>query len=174
MWLAANRQGGSCFKTHTPYPKFCRWAKSKKKSKPELLTRAPTVTEETARLIDAGIIFLESAIKDKDDPSIGKPEHHLNIMETFLTKSCDSTDLPDLCFQNVKPNTNKEDLKLRGGSRVKFFDTDEDAIIKVLSLFRSLRVFGEFKEHKKCIISNKNPKGKLCSFCLMRSICLQK
>jgi hypothetical protein len=53
---------------------------------------------------------------------------------------------------------------------VKFFDTDEDAIIKVLSLFRSLRVFGEFKEHKKCIISNKNPKGKLCSFCLMWSI----
>jgi hypothetical protein len=84
MWLEANRQGGSCFKTHTPYPKFCRWAKSKKKSKPELLTRAPTVTEETARLIDAGIIFLESAIKDKDDPSIRKPEHHLNIMETFL------------------------------------------------------------------------------------------
>ena len=68
---------------------------------------------------------------------------------------------------------NKECLKLRGGARLKFFDTDEDEIVKVLSLFRSIRVFEKFKEHMKCKLASKHTKSSLCSFCLMRSLVIK-
>ena len=66
-------------------------------------------------------------------PRKGEQEEHFKMAETFLTKSCGSTDFPDLCFQSQNEN-----LKLRGGSRIKIFNTDEEEIDRVLSIFRSL------------------------------------
>jgi hypothetical protein len=53
---------------------------------------------------------------------------HSKIADSFLAKTQGSTSYPDFCVHGVEPNT---DLKLKGGSRVKIFDTDNDEIIKV-------------------------------------------
>ena len=79
-----------------------------------------------------------------------------------------------MCFEpDMIHFSNKKCLKLRGGAKLKYFDTDEDEIVKVLSLFRSFKVFEEFKEHMKCKLASKHTKSTLCSFCLMRSLVIK-
>ena len=118
-----------------------------------------TISGETASIVNDWIILRE---KRKDQPT----RKHLDIAESFLARTLGASDFPDFCFHKSEKY---EGLKLKGGSRVKNFDTEEEEIVKVLTLFRSLDVFGEFEDHKICKISSKNPKESLCYFCLMMS-----
>ena len=110
----------------------------------------------------------KSQVKRRRAPTREESKNHLNLIESFLEKSCHASEEPDICFQ-----TFNKDLKLRGGARLKVFDTENEEMGRVLTLFRSLRVFDNFKEHSKCKLSSRNPKDSLCSFCLMRSIMLK-
>ena len=151
----------NCFKTHFPYPKLCRWTNAKNEIKTDSTTKETLISLETSELINEWIVDIEKERRLLKNSSKEEQEEHSKIADAFLTKTYGSTDFLDICFQG---------LKLRGGSRVKIFDTTHDEIDKMLTLFRSLAVFDKFEEHKKCQLSNKNPRHSLCSFCLMRSI----
>ena len=152
----------SCNIKHFPYQKFCRWTRSRGNKITQPLPELSTISEENVKLIHEWILRIEVPNEKLNCKSHGE---HLKITETFLERTQGSMKYPDLCF-HVAP---KKDLKLKGGSRVKKFDTEDEEIVKMLTLFRSLSVFGEFEDHKICKISSKNPKESLCYCCLMRS-----
>ena len=53
------------------------------------------------------------------------PNHHINLCDSFLQKSCNSSNSPDLCFQTFHSDFFPENrFKLKGGSRLKIFDTE--------------------------------------------------
>ena len=169
----------NCFKCHKqghfPQSVCCKAKKDsqtkKNKTTKNLVKRSP-LTEEVIGMVRQRIQQLEELELNKKSihPPKGKQENELQIIEKFLARTSASTDLPDLFLDNIVPN---EYLKLKGGSRLKIFDTDDEALVKMLSLFRPLSLFGEFKEHKKCKISATSPRDSLCSFCLMRSTVLK-
>ena len=105
-----------CFIAHWPYHKFCRWAMAKKENlnfpqKPLIFSK------EAVKLIDDRINFLrqskEMNIKDKI------PKQHANYLEisdAFLKKSCDASNMSDICFQTFNSDFHpEENLKLKGG-----------------------------------------------------------
>ena len=150
----------SCFISHFPHPKFCKWSIFRKKSSLNFCEPKHQLTDAIKKLIRERIENIEASSKNE------KHQRELKVVHEFFKESSHSTSLSDICFQTYE-NGN---LKLKGGTRIKIFDTDRDEIVKVLTLFRSLRVFDNFKEHSKCKLSSRNPKDSLCSFCLMRSI----
>ena len=81
--------------------------------------------------------------------------------------------MTNICFQSSQLVENKANIKLRGGSKVKIFNTDNNEIEKLLGLFRSLELFESFGDHSKCQLAPKNIKESLCSFCLLRSVVLK-
>ena len=150
-----------CFILHYPYQKFCRWAKVKQEKKKNLFIVPTPISEEILRLIKIKISSLE-----KDHEDLEKESTHLeNISYQFFEKSCFSSQFPDICFETFSTNPESKG-KLRGGAKLKIYDTDNEELSKLLSIFRSLLIFYKVKEHKTCHIQNKTS---LCSFCLMRS-----
>ena len=160
-----------CFITHWPYHKFCRWAKAKKE-KQNFPQKPLLFSEETVKLIYDRIHFLKQCkdmkVKDK---MTNKHTDYLEISDSFLKKSCDASNMSDICFQTFNSDFYpEENLKLKGGARLKIFDTEEPELSRVISIFRSLQVFNAFNGHKKC---NLTTKGSLCTFCLLRSLVLK-
>ena len=74
--------------------------------------------------------------------------------------------------ENIKRNI--EGLKLRGGGKApaKILDTEEKAILNILTLLRPLELFNRFEEHNKCFLAKEKVKDSLCDFCLLRSLYL--
>ena len=72
--------------------------------------------------------------------------------------------------ENIKRNI--EGLKLRGGGKApaKILDTEEKAILNILTLLRPLELFNRFEEHNKCFLAKEKVKDSLCDFCLLRSL----
>ena len=82
-----------------------------------------TITEETARLINKWIMVMENSNKKSNCPPRAKQENYLQIIETFLSRTRASTNLPHLCFENIELN---KCLKLKGGSKILNFDTEDE------------------------------------------------
>jgi hypothetical protein len=163
-----------CFKTHFPHRKLCRWVNAKKKEKEFPREDSLNISEETILLINDRVSFLEKIQKINGDDELQKTEtNYLKITNSFLKKACNSSSLPDICFQTYNSNVSDERLKLKGGSRLKIFDTEETELSRLLSIFRSLQMFYKFNKHKKCKITSKTTKDSLCTFCLMRSLVLK-
>ena len=65
-----------------------------------------------------------------------------------------------------------EGLKLRGGGKApaKILDTQEKAILNILTLLRPLELFNRFEEHNKCFLVKEKVRDSVCDFCLIRSL----
>ena len=135
----------SCFNSHFPHPKFCKWSIAKKKSRLHFCESKHQLTDAIINLIKDRIDNIEASSKKEQH------QRELKIVHEFFKKSSHSTSLSDICFQTCENRS----LKLKGGTRIKIFDTNRDEIERVLTIFRSLRVFDNFKEHSKCKLSSR-------------------
>ena len=156
-----------CFIDHFPYHKFCRWENTRIKKRNNNSNVICLINDDLVRKIDDKICSLESAKQISEKMS----KHHMSLCDSFLQKSCNSSNLPDLCFQTVNSNLYPENrFKLKGGSRLKIFDTEIKELTTVLAILRSMTTFNQFPEHKKCKVQSGHKSNSLCSFCLVRSI----
>ena len=153
----------NCFSTHTPYPKFCRWSAARNKKLQTSVNKEKELSDDTNMQLNKHIQRIER--------KTAKYQSHLNIVKTIFEKSCDATDSQDLCSQTKDSNSfiNK-DLKLKGGARLKVFDTNEEPLSRILSIIRSLKVIYKFGGHPKCKLPTKTSNSSMCYFCLMRSL----
>ena len=110
-----------CFITHFPHHKFCR-LETKKTGKKNYDSNSSHLNDnELVRNINEKILSLEGAIKITEK----MPNSHINLCESFLQNSCNSSNLPDLGFQAFNSVFHPDNrLKLKGGSRLKIFDTE--------------------------------------------------
>ena len=137
-----------CFITHTPYPKFCRWAKSSEKKKESL----PDITKELKDIIKKHIERIESKEHGWEDLIIDAVSPQKDFVSQF----------PDLILENNR--------KLKGGAKEetpKQFVSKTDKYNTVLNLLRSSKLFEQFNNHEKCQVTD------FCSFCLLRSLMLK-
>ena len=159
-----------CFITHFPHPKFCRWEAMKRGKRNDDSNTSSLIDMDIVKNINDKICSLESTTKVNEK----MPNHHINLCDSFLQKSCNSSNSPDLCFQTFHSDFFPENrFKLKGGSRLKIFDTENRELSRILAIFRSLAIFHQFNEHKKCKIQNRSTSTSLCSFCLARSVVIK-
>ena len=101
-------------------------------------------------------------------------KHYQQISESFFKQSCDASGLPDICFEKCSSTFSMDkNLKLKGGSRLKIFDTEEADLSGLLSILRSLQIFNTFKNHSKYKIKGNATMDSLCTLCLVRSLAMK-
>ena len=103
-----------------------KWVNTKKKENEFIVEDSIMISEETIRQINDQISFLEKTKKQVNDKEKKNQTNYLKISNSFFKKSCNSSSLPDICFQTSNSNIGSEEsFKLKGGSRLKIFDTEE-------------------------------------------------
>ena len=137
-----------CWINHTPYPKFCRWARSSRKKKDDSFSSH--ISDELKQEIEKHIERIERNEKSWEDL----------IMDAVSLEKELSPEFPDIILDSKIP-------KLKGGAKVekiKKFSSKTDQFNTVLNCLRSCKVFEQFSNHGKCFVGNN------CSFCLLRSL----
>ena len=123
-----------CFILHTPYIKFCRWAKVKQEKKKNLSKVPSPISEEISRLIKSKISSLEKGHENLNN----EPAHLEKISNLFFEKSCFSSKFPEICFETfstIPESKGKlKDINLRC----------------ILSHFYGIWVLWSIFEHENC------------------------